>query len=214
MWWLGTVTILVGRGWWVYSSDTLLWSPIFYFLSFSLHHRSSNTHHANTTFHDICANLHTITIDYILYPSHHWPSTTSKTSHMTYGPHCFIFLSYFLVYYPTCPVMGWPITSHHTTQSGPSPSIFHTWTLCSFYLSFVFKTFVSTLKKKEVFPQNSDLSWFRPIISPCSILHLHPHSHFQLSLHCSKPVFCSTSHSMIQHQETIPCSQTTPLRAT
>ena len=55
--------------WWVYSSDTLLWPPIYNFLSFSLHCRSSNTHHANTTFHDICV----ITIDYTLYPLHHQP---------------------------------------------------------------------------------------------------------------------------------------------
>ena len=34
-------------------------------------------------------NLHVITIDYTLYPLHHWPGT----SHMTYGPCCYIFLS-------------------------------------------------------------------------------------------------------------------------
>ena len=28
-----------------------------------------------------------ITADYTLYPSHHWPGTTSEISHMTYGPH-------------------------------------------------------------------------------------------------------------------------------
>ena len=75
--------------WWVYPLDTLLWPPIFDFLSFSLHRRSSNMHHTNTTFHD----LHAITIDYTLYPLHHWPGTTSETSHMTYGPRCCIFLS-------------------------------------------------------------------------------------------------------------------------
>ena len=40
-------------------------------------------------FSDYCA----ITIDYTLYPLHHQSSTTSETSHMTYGPHCYIFLS-------------------------------------------------------------------------------------------------------------------------
>ena len=35
--------------WWVYPSDTLLWPPIFDFLSFSLHHRSSNIYHADVT---------------------------------------------------------------------------------------------------------------------------------------------------------------------
>ena len=67
----------------------LQWPPIFYLLSFPLHHRSSDMHHTNTTFHD----LHTITIDYTLYPLHHWPGTTSETSHMTYGPHCYVLLS-------------------------------------------------------------------------------------------------------------------------
>ena len=75
--------------WWVYPSDTLLWPPIFNFLSFSLHRRSSNMHHTNMTFHD----LHAITINYTLYPLHHWPGTTSETSHMTYGPCCSISLS-------------------------------------------------------------------------------------------------------------------------
>ena len=67
-WWLRTVTISVGRGWWVYPSDTLLWPPIFDFLLFSLHRRSSDTYHADATFCDIHANLCTITIDYTLYP--------------------------------------------------------------------------------------------------------------------------------------------------
>ena len=34
-----------------------------------------------------------ITADYTLCPSHHRPGTTSETFHMTYGPHCYIFLS-------------------------------------------------------------------------------------------------------------------------
>ena len=64
----------------------------------------------------------------------------------------------------------------------------HTQTLCLFYLSFVFKTCVSTLKKKEVFPQNSDLSSFCLIIPPRSISHLRLISHFQLTLHyCTIP---------------------------
>ena len=62
-WWLGTVTILVGRGWWVYPSDTLQCPPIFNFLSFSLHRRSSDIHLANTTSSDHRA----ITTNYTQY---------------------------------------------------------------------------------------------------------------------------------------------------
>ena len=60
-----------------------------------------------------------------------------------------------------------PIASHRTTWLGPYHMFHCTRTLCSFYLSFVFKTFVSTPKNKEVFPQNSDLS------SSCLIILLH-----------------------------------------
>ena len=88
-WWLGTVTISVGRGWWVYPSDTLLWPSIFDFLLFSIHCRSSNIYRINTTFSD----LRMIATDYTLYPSHHRSSTTSGTSHMTYRPHRYISLS-------------------------------------------------------------------------------------------------------------------------
>ena len=45
-----------------------------------------------------------------------------------------------------------PIADRHTTRSGPYHTLCRTGTLCSFYLSFVFKTYISTLKKKEVFP--------------------------------------------------------------
>ena len=75
--------------WWVYPSDTLLWPSIFDFLSFSIHHRSSNIYHTDATF----SNLRAITTDDTLYPSHHWSGTMSETSHMTYGPHRYIFLS-------------------------------------------------------------------------------------------------------------------------
>ena len=66
----------------------------------------------------------------------------------------------FLVFspYPTQSFAVWPITDRRTMRSGPYHMLRCTRTLCSFYLSFVFKTFVSTPKKKDVFPQNSDLS--------------------------------------------------------
>ena len=78
-------------------------------------------------------------------------------------------------------LMAQPITDHHTVQSGPYHTLRRTRTLCSFYLLFVFKTFVSTPKKKEVFPQNSDLSSSCLIISLCSIFalsHLHSIPYF------------------------------------
>ena len=53
----------LGCQWWVHSSDTLLWLPIFDFLSFSLHHRSSNIHHTDVTFSD----HRTIPTNYTLY---------------------------------------------------------------------------------------------------------------------------------------------------
>ena len=90
----------------------------------------------------------------------------------------------FLVFspYPTQSFAARPIADRHTARSGPYHTLRHTRTLCSFYLSFVFKTFVSTPKNKEVFPQNSDLSSSRLIVSLCSVLapsHLHIISYFR-----------------------------------
>src|SRR5580698_6426775 len=39
------------------------------------------------------ARTFTIIADYTLYPLHHRSGTTSETSHMTYGPHRYIFHS-------------------------------------------------------------------------------------------------------------------------
>ena len=66
-----------------------------------------------------------------------------------------LFFTFFV--YLMCPVVAQPITSHCTMWSGPYHMCHHTRTLCSFYLSFVFKTFVSTPKKKGSFPPE-----FRP----------------------------------------------------
>ena len=73
----------------------------------------------------------------------------------------FFFLSLFLL--PNAPF-------HSPTNHRLSHCVIKTQTLCSFYLSFVFKTFVSTPKKKEVFPQNSDLSSSRLIVSLRSVI--------------------------------------------
>ena len=106
-----------------------------------------------------------------------------------------------------------PITDHHTMQSGPYHTFRHTQTLCSFYLSFVFKTFVSTPKKKEVFPQNSDLSLSHLIISLCpvyaplylhSTLYLqHPSPYRTIANLCLAPF----SHFSTLHWETISLLQ-------
>ena len=103
-------------------------------------------------------------------------------------------------------------------QSGPYHTLCHTRTLCSFYLSFVFKTFVSTPKNKEVFPQNSDLSSSRLIVSLRSVFTPSHLCTFALSLyfilptpfalsHCSEPPSHTISHSSILHQETISLLQ-------
>ena len=56
----------------------------------------------------------------------------------------------FLVFslYPMYSFVVRPIADPRTAWSGPYHTFRHTRTLCSFYLSFVFKTFVSTAKKK------------------------------------------------------------------
>ena len=60
----------------------------------------------------------------------------------------------FLVFSPylTHSFVVQPIADPRTARSGPYHTLHRTRTLCSFYLSFVFKTFVSTPKNKEVFP--------------------------------------------------------------
>ena len=141
-----------------------------------------------------------------LYPSHHRSGNTSETFHMTYRPHCYIFLSLSLVFYLTHPFAVQPIADHRTTRLGPYHTFHHTWTLCLCYLSFVFQTFVSTLKKKEVFPQNSDSSSFCLIVSLCSVfaplLYLVLPTPFTLS-HRPEPSSHTTLHSLTLHQETI-----------
>ena len=105
----------------------------------------------------------------------------------------------------------------YTTRSGPLPPISPHTNLVLFYLSFVFKTFVSTLKMKEVFPQNSDLSLFRLIVLPHSVLHLHPILHFWLTLHsCTilNPCFAVLCTPWCYIRRPFHCSWTAHLRAT
>ena len=159
------------------------------------------------------SDLRTITTDYTLYPSHHQSSTTSETFHMTYGPHHYIFLSYSLLFYPMHSFVVRPIADCRTTRSGPYHMLHCTQALCSFYLSFVFKTFVSTSKKKEVFPPELRLKFISShhfaLLCLCTFvpsLYLILLTLFALSHH-SKPPSHIISHSLILHQETISLLQ-------
>ena len=122
--------------------------------------------------------------------------------------------------YPTHSSTVRPITDRRTTRSGPYHMLHCTRTLCSFYLSFVFKTFVSTPKKKEVFPQNSDLSSLCLIVSLRSIFapsHLHSISYFwDPSPYHTIPnlrlaPLCTPWHYV---RRPFHCSQIAPLRTT
>ena len=115
--------------------------------------------------------------------------------------------------YPTHSFMVRPITDHRTVRSGPYHMFRCTRTLCSFYLSIVFKTFVSTLKKKEVFPPE-----FRPkFVSSHRFTSLRlrtfaPSYHLILPKpfavsHRPEPLSRTTSHSLILRQETISLLQ-------
>ena len=186
------------KWWWVYPSDTLLWPSIFDFLSFSLHRRFSDIYCADATFSDHHANLR----DHRrLYPIPITPSVRYHVGDLSYDLWTTSLHFPFLVFslYPMHSSAVWPIADHHTARSGPYHMFCHTRTLCSFYLSFVFKTFVSTPKKKEVFPQNSDLSLSCLIVSPHSIftpLHLCTFalSHTSKTLCCIAPSWTSVLH--------------------
>ena len=111
------------------------------------------------------------------------------------------------------PFMAQPIADRHTMQSGPYHTLRHTQTLCSVYLSFVFKTFVSTLKNKEVFPQELRLKFLSShhftslrLHTFVPLLYLVLPTPFALS-HRTEPPSCTTSHSLILHQETISLLQ-------
>ena len=97
---------------------------------------------------------------YRLYPIPIAPSVRYHVGDLSYDLQTtslhFPFLSFSP--YPTHSSAVRPITERRTAHSGPYHTFRRTRTLCSFYLSFVFKTFVSTLKNKEVFPHNSDLN--------------------------------------------------------
>ena len=153
---------------------------------------------------------------------HHWlypipiaPSVQYHVRDLPYDlwttPLHFPFLVSFL--YPTHSFVVRPITDHCTAWSGPYHTLCHTQPLCSFYLLFVLKTFVSTLKKKEVFPPELRLTF----VSSHHFISLRLHTFipslyfilltpFALSHH-SEPPSHTISHSLILHQETISLLQ-------
>ena len=106
-----------------------------------------------------------------LYPIPIAPSARYHVGDLSYDPRTTSLHFPFLVFslYLTHSSAVRPIADCCTARSGPYRMLRRTQTLCSFYLSFVFKTFVSTPKKKEVFPQNSDLSSSRLIVSLRSV---------------------------------------------
>ena len=184
--------------WWVYPSNTLLWPSIFDFLSFSLHRRSSDIYCADATFSDLRANLR----DHRrLYPIPIAPSVRYHVGDLSYDLQTTLLHFPFLVFspYPMQSFAVRPIADRRTTRSGPYHTLRRTQTLCSFYLLFVFITFVSTPKNKEVFPQNSDLSLSRLIVSLHSVFapsHLRTFVPFHTSktLRCIAPSRTSVSH--------------------
>ena len=95
-----------------------------------------------------------------------------------------------------------PITSHGAAWSGPYHMFHHTCTLCSFYLLFVFKTFVSTLKKKEVFPRTQISSYHFTSLHLAPSYYFAPPMYFALLLH-PEPLSCTTLHFLILCRETI-----------
>ena len=153
---------------------------------------------------------------YRLYPIPITPSVRYHVGDLSYDLQTTSLHLPFLVFslYPMHSSAVRPITDRRTTRSGPYHMLRRTRTLCSFYLSFVFKTFVSTPKNKEVFPQNSDLSLLCLIVSLRSIfapsLYLVLPTPFALSHHSEPP-----SHTPWYYvRRPFHCSRIAPLRTT
>ena len=122
-----------------------------------------------------------------LYPIPIAPSARYHVGDLSYDLQTTLLHFPFLVFspYPTHSFMVRPIADHCTARSGPYHMFRRTRTLCSFYLLFVFKTFVSTPKKKEVFPPELRLKFilshhFAPLrLCTFALSHLRSISHFQ-----------------------------------
>ena len=107
-----------------------------------------------------------------------------------------------------------PIADRRTTRLGPYHMLRRTRTLCSFYLSFVFKTFCIYSEKEGSFLPELRLKFtlshrFAPSLHLCTfapLLYLILPTPFALS-HRSEPPSRTTLHSLILHQETISLLQ-------
>ena len=140
---------LMSNWWWASSLDTLLWPPIF-------------------TFYHFPSTADPPTCTMPMWPSTWSPSTIPYTHH-TFGlaPHCrfaiwpmdHIVLFIFSFFSVTWCVLSWTNWSQAFMSCSQDLTIcFATHEPCAhFYLSFVFKTLVSTPKTRKFFPQNSDL---------------------------------------------------------
>ena len=207
MWWLRTVTISVGRGWWVYPSDTLLWPPIltFYHFPYTTDPPTSTMPtqpSATITWSPLTIPSTHCTIS----PVPHWRPPIWPMDHIV----IFSFLSLFS--FTQC-VLSRPSQSQVITLHGQDLTIcFTTHELCACFTYHLYLRLLYLLqKKKEVFPQNSDLSLFHPIVSSLSVSHLHPILHYHTILNLHLTLLCTPQHCIRRPSH---CSQTTPLRTT
>ena len=198
-WWLRTVTISVGRGWWVYPSDTLQWPPIFDFLSFSLHRRSSDIHHTSVAFPDhraITTNYTHHTIGPVLC----WRPPIWSMDHVV----IFSFLSLFPF---TRRILSWPDQSQVIAQCGQDLTTrFAAHEPCAHFTYCSYLRLLYLLQKTRKFSPELRLKFvsfhcFASLrLTPS--LYLALLTHFALSHH-TEPSSRTTLHSLILHQETI-----------
>ena len=168
-----------GGWWWICSSDTLLWPPIFDFLLFSLHCKSSNVHHIDATFRTTHMNLHMITIDYTLYPLQH------HVVDLPYDLWTTLLYFPFLVPFPLPNVSCCGLTDHKPLQHavGTLPSVsLHTSLVLIFLIICIWNSCIYS-KKEGSFSPELRLKFVPPY--HFALLHLVPSpiSHFQLSSH-------------------------------
>ena len=185
--------------WWVYPSDTLQWPPIFHNLSFSLHHRSSDIHCADATFPDHC----TITTNYThrtVDPVPHRRPPIWPMNHVV----IFSFLSLFpftrhILLWPdrsqVIALRDWDLTIHFATHK---PCAHFTYCLYLRLLYLLWKTRKFSPELRLKFVSSHCFASLR--LTPS--LYLVLSTHFAL-LHHTEPPSCTTSHSLILHQETI-----------
>ena len=118
-------------------------------------------------------------------PCYYLPISRQVPCHFFYiDSFCTLLILYYvtaLVSYPTHPVAGWPVTSHCATWSVSQRTCCH-FTAdepCACFLVYLIPCIYCT-KKKEVFPQSSDLASCFRLITLCSILQMYPHLHQEI----------------------------------